>query len=44
MIEIGREPRTEELAERLAMPVERVRRVLGIARAPIKLQMPVGGA
>jgi DNA-directed RNA polymerase sigma subunit (sigma70/sigma32) len=33
LIEIGREPRPEELAERLAMPVERARRVLGIAGA-----------
>jgi RNA polymerase primary sigma factor len=40
--EIGREPTPEELAEKLAMPVERVRKVLGIAREPLSLDMPIG--
>jgi len=37
-IEIGREPTSEELAEKLAMPIEKVRKVLEIARAPINLR------
>ncbi|MFZ1773320.1 MAG: RNA polymerase sigma factor RpoD [Rhizobiaceae bacterium] len=40
--EIGREPTPEELAEKLAMPLEKVRKVLKIAKAPISLETPVG--
>ena len=40
--EIGREPTPEELAERLAMPLETVHKVLAIARRPIRLETPVG--
>src|ERR1700730_7837210 len=40
--EIGREPTPEELAEKLAMPLERVRKVLEIAREPLSLDMPIG--
>jgi RNA polymerase primary sigma factor len=40
--EIGREPTPEELAEKLAMPLERVRKVLGIAREPLSLDLPIG--
>src|SRR6516165_915482 len=40
--EIGREPTAEELAEKLAMPLERVRRVLDIAKEPLSLDMPIG--
>jgi len=40
--EIGREPTAEELAEKLAMPLERVRKVLGIAKEPLSLDMPIG--
>ena len=40
--EIGREPTPEELAEKLAMPLERVRKVLGIAKEPLSLDMPIG--
>ena len=42
LTEIGREPTPEELAERLAMPLERVRRVLEIARRPISLETAIG--
>src|SRR5438046_4231019 len=35
--EIGREPTPEELADKLAMPLERVRKVLGIAKEPLSL-------
>jgi RNA polymerase primary sigma factor len=41
--EMGREPTPEELAERLAMPVEKVLRVLKIAKQPISLATPMGG-
>jgi RNA polymerase primary sigma factor len=44
LTEIGREPTPEELAERLSMPLEKVRRVLNIARQPIALEAPIGGA
>ena len=37
LIETGREPTPEELAERLAMPLEKVRKLLEIARAPVSL-------
>ena len=40
--EIGREPTPEELAEKLAMPLERVRRVLDIAKEPLSLDLPIG--
>jgi RNA polymerase primary sigma factor len=38
--EIGREPSAEELAEKLAMPLEKLRKVL-LAKRPIRLQTPV---
>ncbi|MBI1384772.1 MAG: RNA polymerase sigma factor RpoD, partial [Rhizobiales bacterium] len=38
--EIGREPTPEELAEKLAMPLEKVRKVLKIAKEPISLETP----
>ena len=40
--EIGREPTPEELAERLMMPLEKVRKVLKIAKEPISLETPIG--
>jgi len=40
--EIGREPTPEELAEKLAMPLEKVRKVLKIAKEPISLETPIG--
>ncbi len=40
--EIGREPMPEELAERLGMPLEKVRKVLKIAKEPISLETPIG--
>jgi RNA polymerase primary sigma factor len=40
--ESGREPTPEELAEKVGMPVERVRRVLKIAKEPISLETPIG--
>ncbi len=40
--EIGREPTPEELAERLAMPLDKVRKVLKIAKEPISLETPIG--
>jgi len=39
---IGHEPTPEELAEKLAMPLERVRKVLGIAKEPLSLDLPIG--
>jgi RNA polymerase primary sigma factor len=42
MPEIGREPTPEELSEKLAMPLEKVRKVLKIAREPISLETPMG--
>ena len=42
MHEIGREPTPEELAEKLSMPVEKVRKVMKIAKDPISLETPVG--
>jgi RNA polymerase primary sigma factor len=41
--ELGREPAPEELAERLAMPLEKLRKVLAIARQPIPLETWIGG-
>ena len=40
--EIGREPTPEELSEKLAMPLEKVRKVLRIAKEPISLETPIG--
>jgi RNA polymerase primary sigma factor len=42
MHEIGREPTPEELAEKLSMPLEKVRKVMKIAKEPISLETPVG--
>jgi RNA polymerase primary sigma factor len=40
--EIGREPTPEELAQKLGMPLEKVRKVLKIAKEPLSLETPVG--
>jgi RNA polymerase primary sigma factor len=40
--EIRREPTPEELSEKLAMPLEKVRKVLKIAKEPISLETPIG--
>lgn len=40
--EIGREPTPEELSEKLSMPLEKVRKVLKIAKEPISLETPIG--
>lgn len=40
--ELGREPIPEEIAERMEMPVDKVRKVLKIAKEPISLETPVG--
>ncbi len=40
--EIGREPTPEELAERLSMPLDKVRKVMKIAKEPISLETPIG--
>ncbi len=40
--EMGREPVPEELAERLSMPLEKVRKVMKIAKEPVSLEAPVG--
>ena len=42
MHEIGREPTPDELAEKLSMPLEKVRKVMKIAKEPISLETPVG--
>jgi RNA polymerase primary sigma factor len=42
LTEIGREPTPEELAEKLAMPLGKVRKILNIAK-PITLEAPIGG-
>jgi RNA polymerase primary sigma factor len=39
--EIGREPTPEELAEKLAMPLDKVHKVLAIANRPIRLESPI---
>jgi RNA polymerase primary sigma factor len=44
LTEIGREPNLEELAERLAMPLEKARKILNIAEQPITLAGPIGSA
>ena len=41
--EIGREPTPEELAQKLRMPLEKVRKVLKIAKEPLSLETPIGG-
>jgi RNA polymerase primary sigma factor len=41
--EIGREPTPEELAEKLGMPLEKVRKVLKIVKEPLSLENPIGG-
>src|SRR4051812_17793520 len=40
--EIGREPTPEEIAEKLGMPLERVRKALKIAKEPLSLETPIG--
>jgi len=40
--EMGREPHPEELAERMAMPEDKVRKVLKIAKEPISMETPIG--
>ena len=40
--EIGREPTPEELAEKLGLPLEKIRKVLKIAKEPISLETPIG--
>ena len=40
--EIGREPTPEELAEKLAMPLDKVHKVLAIAKQPIRLETAIG--
>jgi RNA polymerase primary sigma factor len=40
--EIGREPTPEELAEKLAMPLDKVRKVFAIAKRPIRLETAIG--
>jgi len=42
LIEIGREPTPEELAKKLGMPPEKVRKVLKIAKEPLSLETPIG--
>ena len=42
MSELGREPTHEELAEKLAMPVEKVRKIMKVAKDPISLETPIG--
>ena len=42
MSEFGREPTPEELSRKLAMPLEKVRKVLKIAKEPVSLETPVG--
>ena len=42
MSELGREPTHEELAERLSMPVDKVRKVMKVAKDPVSLETPIG--
>ena len=42
MQDMGREPTPEELAKKVGMPIDRVRKVLRIAKSPISLETPVG--
>ena len=44
LTEIGREPTLEELAAKLAMPLEKVRKLLKIAKEPISLKTAIGDA
>jgi RNA polymerase primary sigma factor len=44
LTEIGRAPTLEELAEKLAMPLDKVRKILNIAKQPITLEAPIGRA
>jgi RNA polymerase primary sigma factor len=44
LTQIGREPTPEELAAKLAMPLEKVRKLLKIAKEPITLQTAIGDA
>ncbi len=41
-LEMGREPIPEELAKRLSMPVDKIRKVMKIAKEPVSLEAPVG--
>lgn len=41
--ELGREPKTEELADKMELPVEKVRAIMKICKEPISLETPVGG-
>jgi RNA polymerase primary sigma factor len=40
--ELGRDPKPEEIAEKMEIPIEKVRKVLKIAREPISLETPIG--
>lgn len=40
--ELGREPQPEEIAERMELPIDKVRKVLKIAKEPISLETPIG--
>jgi RNA polymerase primary sigma factor len=40
--ELGREPTPEEMAERMDLPIEKIRRVLKVAKEPISLETPIG--
>src|SRR5213075_2506443 len=40
--ELGREPQAEEIAERMDMPVAKVRKIMKIAQEPISLETPIG--
>jgi RNA polymerase primary sigma factor len=42
LLQIGRQPSPEELADRLAVPLEKVLKVLEIAQRPIRLETPLG--
>ncbi len=42
MLEMGREPIPEELAKRLSMPIDKIRKVMKIAKEPVSLEAPVG--
>ena len=42
ILELGREPTPEELSVRLKMPIEKVRKVLKIAKEPVSLETPIG--
>ena len=42
LTEIGREPTPEELAQKLGMPLEKVRKTLKIAKEPLSLEAPIG--